>query len=83
MFEGHENKKLVDARKRGVLCEAFEASVKLHVFKHGQLLIESVFLGHNAEALLDATWLDRGIVTKDFEVSTATQDNAVQAAYER
>ena len=38
--------------------------------QHGQLLVESVFLGHNAEALLDCDGPDRGIVTKDFEVST-------------
>ncbi len=79
----HVSEEFVDTRERGVLCEAFEAGVKLHVFEHGQLLVESVFLRHDTNALFDFARLDCGIVTKDFELSTAAQDNAVKAADER
>ncbi len=51
--------------------------------KHGQLLVESIFLRHDTEALLDAARLDCGIVTKNFEVSAAAQDDAVETADER
>jgi hypothetical protein len=53
MVEGHVSEKVVDTRKSGVLGEAFKAGVKLHVFKHGQLLVESIFLWHHTNALLD------------------------------
>jgi hypothetical protein len=83
VVEGHVSEKFVDPRKCGVLGEAFEAGVKLHVFKDCQLFIESVLLCHHAETLLDAARLERGIVAKDFEVSAAAKDDAVKAAYER
>ena len=66
VFEGHVGEQFVDPRKCGVASEALKTRVKLHVFENCQLFIESVLLRHDAEALLDAARLDRGIVTKNF-----------------
>jgi hypothetical protein len=79
VVEGHVCEKLVNAGNGSALPKTLKTSIKTHVLENGQLFVKGVLLRNDADALLDAAWFDRRIVTKDFKVSSTTHDYAVPA----
>src|SRR6516162_5837687 len=62
------------------MFHAFEPGVQSHVFKHGQLLVESILLRNHADSLFDPSRVSSRIKTEDLQLTCGPLNHPIETA---